>query len=76
MYDGLPYGRQYLVLPVPYVVKRATRTSLSMPRHALIEPISGTYSTGRTLIHSAVQIWNGLPDSVVGAIYDNGAQSF
>ena len=64
------------MLPQPYVIRRATRTSLSMPSHALTEPVSRTYSTGRTFIHTAVQTWNSLPDSVVGEISDNGFQSF
>ena len=64
------------MLPQPYVIRRATRTSLTMPSHALIEPVSRTYSTGRTFIHTAVHIWNNLPDSVVGEISDNGFQSF
>ena len=64
------------LLPHPYVVKRATRSSLSMPCHALTVPVSRTLSTGRTFIHNAVHVWNSLPDNVVGTISDNGAQSF
>ncbi len=37
------------LLPQPYVVRRATRSSLSMPFHALAVPTSRTVSTGRTL---------------------------
>ena len=61
------------MLPQPCVVRRATGTILSMPRHALTELISRTYSTSRTVILS---ICNGLPDSEVGEIYGNGAPSF
>ncbi|XP_071823189.1 uncharacterized protein [Apostichopus japonicus] len=61
------------MLPQPFV---ATRSSLSMPSHAFTVPVSRTVSTGRTFIPSAVQVWNSLPDSVVGDISDNGAQSF
>ncbi|XP_072015675.1 uncharacterized protein [Amphiura filiformis] len=64
------------LLPKHYVIRRAIRTSLSMPSHALTEPVSRTLSTGRTFVHVAVHVWNGLPDSVVGEITDYGAQSF
>ena len=57
----------------PYVVRRATRSSLSMPCHALAVPTSRTVSTGRTFINAAVQVWNSLPDDVVG-ISDNGTR--
>ena len=64
------------LLPQPFVVRRATRSSLSMPCHALTVPTSRTVSTGRTFIHTAVQVWNSLPDDVVGNISDNGTPSF
>jgi len=64
------------LLPKPFLVRRATRSSLSMPCHALTVPVSRTISTGRTFIHTAVRVWNSLPDKVVGDIYDNGAPSF
>ena len=51
--------------PQRYLVRRASRTSLSMPKHAFTELISRIYSTGRTFIRSAVQTWTGRPDSVV-----------
>ncbi|KAI8519605.1 hypothetical protein Bbelb_028620 [Branchiostoma belcheri] len=35
-----------------------------------------THATGRTFIHTAVDIWNSLPDNVVGRITDNNLQSF
>ena len=37
---------------------------------------SRTFSTGGTFIHTAVHVWNSLPDSVVSDISDNGALSF
>ena len=64
------------LLPQPYVVRRATRSSLSMPCHALTVPVSRTVSTGRTFIHTAVHVWNSLPDDVVGDIAQSGATSF
>ena len=64
------------MLPPPYKVKRATRSSLSMPSHALEEPTSRTHSTGRSFLHTAVSIWNSLPEDIVGLIGDRGAQSF
>jgi len=60
-----------LILPQPFVVKQAIRTSLPMPSHALNESISKIYYAGKTFIHSVVQIWNGLPDSWCS----NGVQS-
>ena len=65
-----------LMLPQPYVVRRATRTSLSVPRHGLTEPISRSYSSSRTFTHSVIHFWNGPPESVVGEINDSGTQSF
>ena len=65
-----------MMLPRPYVIRRATRSSLAMSSHALAEPLSRTQSTGRSFIHTAVRVWNNLPDSVVGEISENGMQSF
>ncbi|KAI8513918.1 hypothetical protein Bbelb_082420 [Branchiostoma belcheri] len=59
------------MLPQPYTVRRTTRSSLSTGKHALTVPVSRTHSTGRTFIHTAVHIWNSLPDNVVGLINDN-----
>ena len=56
------------LLPQPFVVRRVTRFSLSMPCHALAVPVSRTVSTGRTFIHTAVHVWNSLPDNVVDDI--------
>ena len=64
------------LLPQPFVVRRATRSSLSMPCHALAVPVSRTVSTGRTFIHTAVHVWNSLPDNVVGDITENGVEPF
>ena len=58
------------MLPPPYKVKRATRSSLSVPSHALEEPTSRTHSTGRSFLHTAVSIWNSLPEDIVGLIGD------
>ena len=55
------------VLPQPYFVRRATCSSMSMPCHALAVLMSRTVSTGRTF-HTAVHVWNSLPDDVVGDI--------
>ncbi|XP_038056545.1 uncharacterized protein LOC119728393 [Patiria miniata] len=46
-----------------------------MPSHALSKPVSRTYSTGRTFIHTAVRVWNSLLDGEVGEIKDSGAPS-
>ncbi|KAI8484255.1 hypothetical protein Bbelb_380400 [Branchiostoma belcheri] len=73
--DSCPAGLKTM-LPKPYTLRRTTRTSLAMPTHALAQPVSRTSSTGRTFIHSGVQIWNQLPDSIVGNINNNGLQSF
>ncbi|KAI8519225.1 hypothetical protein Bbelb_024820 [Branchiostoma belcheri] len=73
--DTCPAGLKTM-LPKPYTFRRTTRTSLAMPTHALAQPVSRTSSTGRTFIHSGVQIWNQLPDSIVGNINNNGLQSF
>ncbi|KAI8494559.1 hypothetical protein Bbelb_277850 [Branchiostoma belcheri] len=64
------------MLPQPYTIRRTTRSSLSTGKHALTVPVSRTYATARTFIHTAVDIWNSLPDNVVGRITDNKLQSF
>ncbi|XP_038055797.1 uncharacterized protein LOC119727802 [Patiria miniata] len=46
-----------------------------MPSHALSKPVPRTYSTGRTFIHTAVHVWNSLPDCEVGEMKDSGAPS-
>ena len=55
---------------------RSTRSSLSMPSHALSVPVSRTHSTDRTFIYTTVKAWNELPDNVVGVIHDEGFQPF
>ena len=64
------------MLPQPYVIRRSTRTSRAMPRHALTIPTSRTYSTDRSFLHIAVPLWNNLPEGTVGEINDSGVQSF
>ena len=64
------------LLPQPYVIRRATRSSLSMPSHAPAVPVSRTVSTGRTFIHAVVHVWNSLPDCVVGDIAVDGVAPF
>jgi len=44
-------------------------------RHTNKGDIICVYSA-KTVIDSAIQIWNGLPGTVVGEICNNGAQSF
>ena len=64
------------LLPSPYQIRRMTRSSLSMPSHALEELKSRTHSTGKSFTHAAVTIWNSLPENIVGVISESGAQSF
>ena len=64
------------LLPPAYQVRRSTRSSVSMPSHALEVPKSRTHFTGRSFTHVAVGLWNSLPDYIVGAISDMGVQSF
>ncbi|KAI8486969.1 hypothetical protein Bbelb_352290 [Branchiostoma belcheri] len=54
------------MLPQPYTIRRTTRSSLSTGKHALTVPVSRPHATDRTFIHTAVDIWNSLPDNVVG----------
>ena len=63
-------------VPQAFVVRRATRSSMSMPCHALAVPVSRTVSIGRTSIHTVFHEWNSLPDIVVGAITENSAEHF
>ena len=64
------------LLPPPYIRRRATRSSVSMPDHALSLPVARTRCLDRSFIHSAVPLWNSLPDTVVGNITTAGIQSF
>ena len=64
------------MLPPPYTLRRSTRSSLSMPSHALVKPTSRTHSTGRSFLHTGTTLWNSLPENIVGQIDDTGVQSF
>ena len=64
------------LLPTPYVQRRATRSSVSMPVHALSLPTARTLCLDRSFIHTAVPLWNSLPDDVVGNISEDGIQAF
>ncbi|KAI8515811.1 hypothetical protein Bbelb_066240 [Branchiostoma belcheri] len=66
----------YLGVTLTSGLKRTTRSSLSTGKHALPVPVSRTHTTGRTFIHTAVDIWNSLPYNLVGLITDNNIQSF
>ena len=59
------------LLPCPY-----TSASSSMPNHALAMPHAKTSTLDRTFLHSAIRIWNALPDTVVGEIKSDSVQSF
>ena len=56
------------LLPCPYTSRRTTHASSSMPNHALAMPHAKTSTLDRTFLHSAIRIWNALPDTVVGKI--------
>ena len=43
------------LLPQPYVVRRATRSSMSMPCHAFAVPVSETVSTGHCFCSTSVR---------------------
>ena len=64
------------LLPCPYTSGRTTRASSSMPNHALAMPHAKTSTLDRTFLHSAISIWNALPDTVVGKIKSDSVQSF
>ena len=64
------------MLPPPMERRRVTRFSTSMPDHALTIPHARTHSLDRSFIHSAVRVWNSLPEKVVGNISDTGLQAF
>ncbi|KAI8489530.1 hypothetical protein Bbelb_326970, partial [Branchiostoma belcheri] len=67
-------GRATVYKAQPYTIRRTIRSSLSTGKHALTVPVSRIQATGRTFIHTAVDIWNNLPDNVVGRITDNNLQ--
>ena len=64
------------LLPNPYTSRRTTRASSSMPDHAVAMPHAKTSTLDRTFLHSAIRIWNTLPDTVVGKIKSDSVQSF
>lgn len=64
------------MLPSSYERRRTTRSSLSMPAHAVSMPDARTYTLDRSFLHCAIRIWNSLPDAVVGNICDDGVQAF
>ena len=64
------------MLPPSFVMRRTTRTCLSMPNHALSLPAASTTSLDRSFLHTAVRIWNNVPDNVVCDIQDSGIQAF
>ena len=64
------------LLHPPYIRRRTTRTSISMPDHALSLPAAKTHCLDRSFIHTAVPLWNSLPDSVVGNFTEEGIQTF
>ena len=47
-----------------------------VPNHALAMPHAITSTLDRTFLHSAIRIWNALPDTVVGKIKSDSVQSF
>ena len=47
-----------------------------MPDHAVAMPHAKTSTLDRTFLHSAIRIWNTLPDTVVGKIKSDSVQSF
>ena len=66
----------YMLRPPPLKRKRVTRSSTSMPDHALTVPDARTNSLDRSFVHSTVRIWNSLPDAVVGDLSVTGLNSF
>jgi len=64
------------MLPPPYDRRRDTRCNTSIPTHALTMPYAKTCTLDRSFIHTAVRVWNSLPDAVVGHIKDSGLQAF
>ena len=64
------------LLPRPYTSGRTTGASSSMPNHALAMPHAKTSTLHTTFLHSAIRIWNALPDIVVGKIKSDSVQFF
>ena len=65
----------YVILAV-LDINTPTRASSSMPDHAVAMPHAKTSTLDRTFLHSAIRIWNTLPDTVVGKIKSDSVQSF
>ena len=64
------------LLPAPYVRRRATRSSVTLPDHALSLPAARTHCLDRSFINTTIPLWNSLPESVVAVITDDGIQAF
>ena len=64
------------LLSSPYTSRRTTRASSSMPDHDVALPHAKTSTLDRTFLHSAIGIWNALPDTVVGKIKSDSVKSF
>lgn len=64
------------LLPSQYIRRRNTRSSTFMPTHALSMPAAKTFTLDRSFLHSAIRIWNSLPDAAVGTISIKGIQNF
>ena len=64
------------LLPSLYERRRCTRSSTSMPTHALSVPAAKTSTLDRSFLHSAIRVWNNLPDTTVGTISGSRLQAF
>merc|ERR1712208_54020 len=64
------------MLPPRYTRRRNTRRCTATPVHALDLPGSNTRTLDRTFLHTAVRVWNSLPENVVAPVTDNGLQAF
>ena len=76
MHTGRCPGDLQALLPNPYTSRRTTRAGSSMPGHAVAVPHAGTSTLDGAFLHSAIGIWNTLPDTVVGKIKSDSVQSF
>ena len=55
------------VLPNPvHIPQNNSMPAHAMPDHAVATPPAKTSTLDRTFLHSAIRIWNSLPDTVVG----------
>ena len=64
------------MLPEPAPRRRTTRSSESMPAHCLSVPRSNTRSLDRSFLHKAIEVWNQLPECIVGEPSRAGLQCF